>query len=161
MDGELKLAGQVVPAEVIKIVKVVDVVNYDLVVLSLLKVIGHFKVLHPFRVQVVHDDLRLANFFPLRALFFKENAHTIGTSESVQVWQVAALEGKCNCVDEALVLGDAAVGCGEDGVVQVTSHAKTAGTRLYRALILMLPQASECVSNACCSHVSDILDFSD
>jgi len=124
MDRKLDRAGQVVPIEIVEIVEVVNVVDSDLVVLALLEVIGHFEVLDPLGVEAVHDDLRLAKLLPHVALLFEEHAHAVRPGERVQVWQVVALEREGHEIDEALVLGNAAVGGGKDGVVQVTAHSK-------------------------------------
>ena len=159
MDRKLELTGQIVPAEVMQVVEVVNVVNNDLVVLSLLEVVGHFKVLDPFGVEAIHDDFSHPDLLPLGSLSLEEHAHAIGPGERIQVWQVAALKGKRHGIDETLVVSDTPIGRGQDSVVQVTAHSKTARSRLYRALILMLPQASERISNACCAHIYFLFFF--
>ena len=126
VDSELDRAHQVVAIVVIQIVEVVDIVDYDLVVLSFLEVIGYLEVLDPLGRQVVHDDLSLTDLFPDVALFLEEDAHAIGTREGIQVGQVLALEGQGDDIDEALVLGNAAVSCGQDGVIQVSAKAQPA-----------------------------------
>ena len=64
MDGEFDRTNHVVAIVVVKVVEVVNVIDSDLVVLALLEMICNFEVLNPFRGQVVHDDLRLAQLFP-------------------------------------------------------------------------------------------------
>lgn len=124
MDRKLDLAGQVVPIEIVYIVKVVNVVDDDLIVLALLEVIRHFKVLDPLGVETVHDDFRLANLLPHVPLLFEEYAHAVCPGERIQVWQVVALEREGHEIYEALILGNTAICGGEDGVVQVTAHSK-------------------------------------
>ena len=94
VEGKLNLAGQVVTSEIIKIIKVVNVVDNDLIVLKLLEVIGHFKVFDPLGVKAIHDNLRLTDLLPEIALLFEKNAHAICPGERIQVWQIFALERK-------------------------------------------------------------------
>mmetsp|Transcript_18612 Transcript_18612/g.25081 ORF Transcript_18612/g.25081 Transcript_18612/m.25081 type:complete len:214 (+) Transcript_18612:1422-2063(+) len=93
MDGELNSADQVVALEIVQIVEVVDIVNDDTIILALLEMVGHFEVLNPLGVQVVHDDFGLTDFAPHIAFLFKQDAHAIRASEGIQVRQIIALEG--------------------------------------------------------------------
>ena len=117
VDGELDGADQVVSVEVVEVVEVIDIIDCNFVVLTFLEVIGNFKVLDPLGVEVVHDDLRLANLFPKVSFFLEEDAHAISACERIQVWQIAALKREGNDVDEALIRGNASVCSRQNGVI--------------------------------------------
>ena len=112
MDRKLEFTGQIMPTEVMQVVEVVNVVNDDLVVLSFLEVVGHFEVLDPFGVEIVHDDFGHPDLLPLCAFSLEEHAHAIGPGKRIQVWQVAALKGKRHGIDETLVVSDTPIGRG-------------------------------------------------
>ena len=131
---------------IVEVVKVVNIVNSDFVVLSLLEVIGHFEVLDPLGVQVIHDDLRLANLFPKVSFFLEEDAHAISACERIQVWQIAALKREGHDVDEALIRGNTSVCSRQNGVIQVSAHAQSSCSRLDSAGVFVLSEASESVS---------------
>ena len=103
--------------EVVEVVEVIDIIDCNFVVLTFLEVIGNFKVLDPLGVEVVHDDLRLANLFPKVSFFLEEDAHAISACERIQVWQIAALKREGNDVDEALIRGNASVCSRQNGVI--------------------------------------------
>jgi len=84
---------------IVQIVKVVNIVNHDLVVFSFLEMVGDLEVLDPLGSQIIHDHLSLTDLFPHVALFLVEYTHAIGTRESVQVRQVLTLERKSHYVD--------------------------------------------------------------
>ena len=60
VDSELNLSYKVVASVVIQSVKVINIIDYDAIVFTLLKVIWNFKVLNPLWIKVVHDHFSFA-----------------------------------------------------------------------------------------------------
>ena len=54
---------------------------------------------------------------------FQQDSHSVGSRERIQVRQVVALEWQGHDIDQALVLGNTAVGGGEDSIVKISAHA--------------------------------------
>ena len=74
--------------EMLKVIAVIDIVNYNFVVVSLLEVIWNIETLDPLWVQVVPDDLSSANLAPHVPLLLVEDHHAICVGEGVQVGEV-------------------------------------------------------------------------
>ena len=64
MNGELDGANQVVASIVAQVVLIVDIVDDNFVVLTLLEVVLNFEVFNPLGFQAVPDDFGPAEFFP-------------------------------------------------------------------------------------------------
>ena len=77
VDREFTGANMVVSSEVIQIVHVVNIVDFDLEVLSFLEVILHVEALNPGRRQVVHDHFSHAKPLPLGASLLIEDQQAI------------------------------------------------------------------------------------
>lgn len=60
VDSELNLSYKVVASVVVQSVKVINIINYDAKVFTLLKVIWNFKVLNPLWIKIVHDHFSFA-----------------------------------------------------------------------------------------------------
>lgn len=78
--------------ELLNIVKVIDVVNINLILLTNLEVVLHVKLLYPLRVEVVHDHLSEPNFLPGLARLLEEDCHSVSAREGIQVRKVFALD---------------------------------------------------------------------
>ena len=83
VDGELNLSHKVVSGIVVQSVEVINIIDHDAIVLTLLKVVWDFKVLDPLRIKVVHDHFSLAELLPHLTLLLVEDAHAVCARESV------------------------------------------------------------------------------
>ena len=73
MNRELQRACEVVAGKVCEVGLIVDIVDFDLVGFTPLKVILDVKALDPAWAQVVHDDLGHAKALPLGPLLAIED----------------------------------------------------------------------------------------
>jgi len=94
MQSKFELTDKIMPIPGFQILKVINIVNYDLELLLLFKFVGHVKALDPLGIQVVHDDLCHAQHLPHVASLLIQDCHTISSSERVQVWQFLASKGQ-------------------------------------------------------------------
>ena len=101
MHRELDAAREIMASQVLYIFLIIDIVDLDLKILPLLKVILHVKALHPRWAQVVHDDLSHSDSLPLIAHLLVEDNHTICSGECIQIGQVFAREAQTDGLDEA------------------------------------------------------------
>ena len=101
---------------------VINIINFDLVVLTLLKVILDIERFDPGRTQVVHDHLSDSESVPLLSLLAIEYNHTIGTGECIQVGQIFTCEGECDCVHQTTLVGvDTLIDGSKDSVIEITT----------------------------------------
>ena len=78
--------------EVVQVVEVINIIDFNLVSLTLLEVVLDIKSFNPVRVEAVHDDLGHAKTGPSVACFSEEHNHAVCARERVQVGQVAAFK---------------------------------------------------------------------
>lgn len=74
--------------EVVEIIFVIDIIDLNFKILSLLKMILHVKTLHPGWAQVVHDDFSHSDSLPLLTNLLVKHNHAIGSREGIQIGQV-------------------------------------------------------------------------
>ena len=90
---ELNGSNEIMAREVLEIIKVVNVVDFCFIVLTLLEMILDIETFYPSWVQVVHDDFGHSNFVPLVINLPVQYDHTIGSRKCVHVWKVFGREG--------------------------------------------------------------------
>lgn len=88
MQRELELAHEVVILVLVLILVIVDVVDHGFEHLMLLELVGHLEAGDPLGIQVVVDDLGVADLAPAAASLLVEHHHAVGARERVQVGQV-------------------------------------------------------------------------
>ena len=72
-------------SQVVDVLLVINVVDFNLKVLTLLEMILHIKALNPLWVQVIHNDLSHAQFLPLVTNLLVKDNHAVSSCESVQI----------------------------------------------------------------------------
>lgn len=92
VDGEFERSREIMVSKVLQVLEVVDIIDFNLVVLSLLKVVLDVEGLDPGRAEVVHDDFGHADSEPLSSLLTVEDYHSVCAGESVQIGQVFTCE---------------------------------------------------------------------
>jgi len=85
MNREFKAASQIVPSEVVKVVHVIHIVDFNLEALSLLEVVLDVKALDPHRVEVVVDYLCDSNLLPHVTCLSIKTHHSICSCKRVKV----------------------------------------------------------------------------
>ena len=79
---------EIMAGKVCEIIKVVYVIDFDLIVFTLLKMILYIETLDPNRVQVIHDDFCHTDSVPLVTRLPVKYNHSISSCESIHVWKV-------------------------------------------------------------------------
>ena len=87
--------------EVLEIIKVVNVVDFGLIILTLLEMILHIETFDPSWIQVVHDDFSHSDFVPLVVNLPVQYGHSISSRECIHIWKVFGRDGKGDRVDES------------------------------------------------------------
>lgn len=90
MDGKLKATDKVVVGKSSHVDQVVNVVDLNLEVLALLKVVLNVEAFDPLGREVVTNDFSHSNFVPLGARLFVKYHHSVRSRKRIQVWQVLA-----------------------------------------------------------------------
>jgi len=85
MKLELKRSEEVVKSQIVDLLVVVDVVNFNFESFLLLKKVIDGDLGDKIRVKRVVDDFSLSNLYPLSSLFFKEDKEGIRKAESIQI----------------------------------------------------------------------------
>ena len=85
MKGELNSSDIVVSFKLLDVVKVINIINVNLVLLTNFEVVLDVKLLDPLGRKVIHDNLGVAKLSPGFTVLFEEHCHSVGTSKSIQV----------------------------------------------------------------------------
>jgi hypothetical protein len=85
MKLELKRSEEVVKGQIVDLLVVVDVVNFNFESFLLLKKVIDGDLGDKIRVKRVVDDFSLSNLYPLISLCFKEDKEGIRKAESIQI----------------------------------------------------------------------------
>lgn len=85
MKLELKRSEEVVKSQIVDLLVVVDVVNFNFESFLLLKKVIDGDLGDKIRVKRVVDDFSLSNLYPLISLCFKEHEEGIRKAESIQI----------------------------------------------------------------------------
>ena len=85
MKLELKRSEEVVKGQIVDLLVVVDVVNFNFESFLLLKKVIDGDLGDKIRVKRVVDDFNLSNLYPLISLCFKEDKEGIRKAESIQI----------------------------------------------------------------------------
>jgi len=85
---------------IVQIVEVVDVIYVYFKLLSHFEVVLNVDLSDPLGIEVIHNYFCHSNFYPLTACLLKQNAHAIGSRESIKVRQFFTGKRKSYCVDK-------------------------------------------------------------
>lgn len=118
MDGELQAPYEVVVCQRVYVDQVVDIVDLDLEVFPLLKVILHVETLDPLWREIVANHFGHAKFVPLCANLPVKHYHSVRARKRIIIWQILTSKRKSNRLDQATLVGsDSLVHCGEHRVI--------------------------------------------
>ena len=106
MQSEKIFAYETMQLEIVKLIKVVNVIHDNFELLLLLELVWHVEALYPVGVQAVHDNLRHAQLLPHGAPLLVEHRHAVSASEGVEVWQIFASERQPKSLDQTLLSVD-------------------------------------------------------
>lgn len=99
MHRELGKANEIVTFQICHVGSVVDIVDLDLVVLTLLEVILHVEAFDPYGTKIVHNYFCHANSLPVGADLFVEDSQAIGPGKGIQVRQILTCKVKTDGLD--------------------------------------------------------------
>jgi hypothetical protein len=149
VHGEFTATNIVVSLNVGKVVHIINIVNFNLVLLALLEVILHIEGFDPRGIQVVHDHLSHSDALPLSSNLLVEENDAVRPSKCIQVRQIFAGETQADRLDEATLTSiDALIDGRKDSIVQVTSNAALS---LDSPSVLVSAHARHAITN-CSSH---------
>jgi len=146
VQSELKTTNQIMLGPIFQIVKVINIVDSNFELLLLFEFVRHVEALDPFGIEIVHDDLCHAQHLPHVSFLLLKDAHTISTSECVQIWQSLTTKRQSQSLTQMILTFDHIVrGC-QNRVVQVPSRAQRDAPS-NSLLVLVITEARHRVSD--------------